>query len=258
MKANKILIGYEVEGYFPFSQREIRSILEDMGVRLWAVGVDGSLSHGYNWNGKWMRGIEFSTYPKPLYKALDEIKKIFAWMQKNGCATRSECGLHTNVGLPNGKEPDLIQVRRRAKIREAAALFGRSKNSWCDPGFINLNWANGDLEFDSQFHKKILGLAGIALGGKSASFDHAAKMFHRLDGKKFQQKLGKELSTLLKEYVENQIDDSWNCRASDVVRKSSRGKHYLEFRVPGGANYHRRFNDVKKVTLDFARAVAAA
>lgn len=81
-------------------------------------------------------GLEFVSPPLPLQQMLDDLKKVKAWADKEGCYTNSSTGLHINVSIDGMSEENLDYVKLAILLGDKYVLeqFGRDANTYCKSG----------------------------------------------------------------------------------------------------------------------------
>ncbi len=228
------LVGYEIEGYFPFnSGAEARN---NCPVHV-ELDHEGSLS--------WSPGrvaIELITFPKPAAEAMKDIVTIFNWMKKTKAVTKDDCGLHINVGLglAASREPSWASVLGLSKSRVVAKRFGRENSHWCEPpkNAAVRNKIRRQLHIGCDLEK-------IATAAAAAAADPAG--------------FGRRFSKLALAAIDDFMDlEHRHSKSTPVVRRDSGNGVYFEFRTPGGVGYHRREKDVLWATKIFVKAVEGA
>ena len=81
-------------------------------------------------------GLEFVSPPLPLTAILDDLKKVKAWADSEGCYTNSSTGLHINVSIDGMSEGSVDYVKLAILLGDKYVLeqFGRAANTYCKSG----------------------------------------------------------------------------------------------------------------------------
>lgn len=165
-------------------------------------------------------GIELVSPPLPLAANLDNLHKVFSWMQAQGHETNSSTGLHINLSVPELSVSNLDKLKLLLLLdeRQVQQLFDRLMNSY------------------TQSHVEILKQA-VATAHMTQKPWTQIRDFPRI-----------------KQALNAQIDlDKYR-----TVNFSKLQQGYLEFRIMGNQDYHKRFETVREVVLRYAYVLLSA
>jgi len=164
--------------------------------------------------------MELVSAPQPLAKAMEDLQFIFDWMNMNKHETNSSTGLHVNVSL---RDLDINQVDKLKLLllmgeQHVQQLFDRLLNSY------------------TQSHLEILKTA--------IAYAHQRK----------------QPWTQIREFktLKHVLNASIDMDKYRTVNFSKLQKGYLEFRIMGNQDYHKRFETVKSVIVRYAYTLLAA
>lgn len=81
-------------------------------------------------------GLEFVSPPLPVSELFDDLRKVKAWAESEGCYTNRSTGLHMNISVPSlegNVEEKLDYVKLALLMGDNYVLeqFGRSGNTYC-------------------------------------------------------------------------------------------------------------------------------
>lgn len=239
-----VKIGFEFEFYSPHSHTSLVTKLKtDLGLSKvkkgwgntydkWYVRSDGSLygienvpvdKDGDEIN---MDGTEVVSQVYNLQAGINKMKAMFAWMAENGCATDDSCGFHVNLSLPKAQMSKLNKAKLILLLDEMKYLkeFGREHNDYCYPvrGIIE-SATRKFLQHTRREHEAKKN--EINLPGLSFFIKKAVRCYH-----------------------ENSID----------LEKLTRKTPWIEFRIMGGKNYHKKQAAVLQAIEHFVRCLEAA
>ncbi len=165
-------------------------------------------------------GIELVGPPLPLLTSLQYLKQVFDWMQEHGHMTNSSTGLHVNVSVSN---LDISQVDKLKLLllmgeQHVQQLFDRLLNSY------------------TQSHLEIL----------KTAISYAQQH--------------KQPWTQIREFrtLKHVLNASIDMDKYRTVNFSKLQNGYLEFRIMGNQDYHKRFETVKSVIVRYAYTLLAA
>lgn len=165
-------------------------------------------------------GIELVSPPLPLSMNLANLEKVFQWMQAKGHETNFSTGLHINVSVQNQNVDHVDKLKLLLLLDESQVqrMFDRLLNSY------------------TQSHVEILKQAIAQASMKRQPWTHM---------RDFQK---------IKQVLNASIDlDKYR-----TVNFSKLEKGYLEFRIMGNQDYHKRFDTVKSVVLRYAYVLLSA
>ena len=81
------------------------------------------------------RGLEFVSPPLPIEELLNDLNKVKAWADKNGCYTNDSTGLHINVSVPGwtagSDQLDYVKLAVLLGDEHVLESFGRLGNTFC-------------------------------------------------------------------------------------------------------------------------------
>lgn len=138
----EVKIGFELEFCSNSSREEVMRSLRALGLRFnqnartyenYLLTVDGSIRGG-NY------GHELVSPVFSKENGLEEINKLFRWMNDTGNDTNNSCGFHVGVSV---NDPNLMRNLDTLKLllmfdhSEVLTAFGRSNNQYC-PNLKNL------------------------------------------------------------------------------------------------------------------------
>jgi hypothetical protein len=165
-------------------------------------------------------GIELVSPPLPLQVSLQYLKQVFDWMQELGHETNFSTGLHVNVSVSNLPINQVDKLKLLLLLDEAyvQGAFDRLMNSY------------------TQSHVEIL---------KQAIS---------------QSKLKKQPWTQLRDFqkIKHVLNTSIDLDKYRTVNFSKLSQGYLEFRIMGNKDYHKRFPAVKRMIIRYAHVLLAA
>ena len=157
-------------------------------------------------------GVEMKTPPLPLSKFIDILPDILDWISDNGTTT-DKCGLHFHMSLKDEKninrKLDLIKMVLFTEEELIWELFPSRMNNHYTEEVKNKFMKNAKSENISDYLKDLMGN-------------------RRIDTE--------QVSDMLSSHYD----------AIHKVRDSSSTTH-VEFRHPGGNNYHKKLNEIKKI-----------
>jgi len=193
-----------VDGYVSSDEGGYSSSTEN-----WVVKPDGSLSEN---------GVEIASPIFPFFAGIEEMEKVFDWIDRNRYYTDESTGLHVSMSFTEEKafdDIDWVKVALLSGEEYMLQLFNRSTNQYTTSQLKNMQVAAkkgklGDLNSMRSFQElKDKFADGIATGEKYSSFN-------------------------LSDY-------------------GSGGR--VEWRIIGGHQYHQLFNTVKDNVLKMAFAM---
>lgn len=165
-------------------------------------------------------GIELVSPPLPLQQNLNTLQRVFMWMQEQGHETNSSTGLHVNVSVSNLPIQNVDKLKLLLLLDEAHVqqAFDRMMNSY------------------TQSHVEILKQA-IAQGG-----------------------MKRQPWTQLRDFanIKHVLNASIDLDKYRTVNFSKLAQGYLEFRIMGNQDYHKRFPTVKRMIIRYALVLLAA
>ena len=165
-------------------------------------------------------GIELVSPPLPLLTNLDNLNKVFTWMQEQGHETNFSTGLHINVSVKGLSAASLDKLKLLLLLDEQQVQqqFDRLMNTY------------------TLSHVEIL-KGAIAQASRKGQPWTQIRDFNKI-----------------KHVLNTSIDlDKYR-----TVNFSKLEKGYLEFRIMGNQDYHKRFNTVKQVVLRYAYVLLSA
>lgn len=165
-------------------------------------------------------GMELVSPPLPLAENLTNLKNVFMWMQDAQHETNSSTGLHINVSVQGLSDANLDKLKLLLLLDEQQVqrLFDRLLNSY--------TWN----------HVNILQQA-IAQAKQQQQPWTQTRQFNQI------------------KYILNAGIDLNKYR---TVNFSKLEKGYLEFRIMGNQDYHKRFETVRSVVLRYALVLLSA
>ena len=165
-------------------------------------------------------GIELVSPPLPLPENLHNLQRVFEWMQEQGHETNSSTGLHVNVSVQNLpiQQVDKLKLLLLLDEQHVQTLFDRLMNSY------------------AHSHVEILKQA-IA-----------------------QARMKKQPWTQIRDLdkIKHILNASIDLEKYRTVNFSKLSKGYLEFRIMGNQDYHKRFPTVKRMIIRYAKVLLAA
>jgi Putative amidoligase enzyme len=167
------------------------------------------------------QGHELISPVFPLEPGLKIIQGLFKWIENNGHWTNSSTGFHVGISFVNKpKNSQINRLKLLALLEEDKYLrkFKRTSNRFC------------------RSHKKNL----------SKQFADTLAYAYRYAGDKAQT-----AKMLTPEYLQGAIPTN----KYFSVNFGKLTQNYLEFRIIGGKNYHKRFDDVKEAILHFCECM---
>jgi hypothetical protein len=171
-------------------------------------------------DGEW-HGIEISSPALKLTDALESMRIIFDYIDKGNssrvCFTNSSCGLHINISLPGGENHHVMQNINRLKL---LMLLNE------DAILKQFKRQNNRYcrSYRSEILNPIIRLSRINLNNR---IKEAIFRLNEIEDKYRTVNFGK-LQTIMP---------------------------YLEFRLMGGQNYHKRFSEVEKNVVIFCKII---
>ena len=182
----------------------------------WRVETDSSIdSYG--------TGAEIIS---PVYatprKMLEEMKKLFTWIDDQGADTNSSCGLHVTMSLDSEEKEEVNPVKLAVLLGDKYLLstFGRAGNSYAKSQMANLQKAAAKLKADPNNTKNI-------------------------------QAIEKILSS-------NVMRDKFTAINFKDQTDNDTGNQLIEFRIGGGDDYHMNFDTAAKAVIRYAITMQAA
>lgn len=184
----------------------------------WRVETDSSIENEGGTGAELISPV-YNT-PKEM---LNEMKQLFAWVQRNGGGTNSSCGLHVTMSYnaPDKQAMDANQLKLAVLLGDKYLLstFGRDGNSYAKSHMGKLKQAAEELKANPNNTKSIQAIEQILRKG--------------ITSQKFS-------SIHFKDQTDN---DS--------------GNKLIEFRIGGGSDYHMDFNKAAKAVLRYAVTMQA-
>lgn len=165
-------------------------------------------------------GLELVSPPMNIASALLLLKNIFQWMETSGAETNHSTGFHVGVSLAGANLQQLDKLKLLLLLDEpyVAALFDRQLNSY------------------TQSHVELL----------KKSISRAKRA-----GKSW---LASRQATELTERLNAAID----LKKYRAVNFGKLEDGYLEFRIMGNQNYHKRFEEIERTIMRYCAVLAAA
>jgi hypothetical protein len=163
-------------------------------------------------------GFELVSPPLEVHAALEDLKKVCDWMEANKHYTNTTTGFHVNVNWGDKAE---MQAIDKLKV---VLLMGEK--------YIMQLFNRTTNEFTQSHIEKLQGK--IAQSGSKWKSD-------------------RDVQSLIARV--NQLLDKQKYRTVNLDKLSN---GYLEFRIMGGEDYHKRFEDVKKIMIRYAFVIKAA
>jgi hypothetical protein len=165
-------------------------------------------------------GIELVSPPLPLSMNLDNLQKVFMWMQDQGHETNFSTGLHINVSVQGLSAANLDKLKLLLLLDEhqVQQLFDRLMNSY------------------TESHVEIL---------KGAIAQASMKGQPWTNMRDFQK-------------IKHVLNASIDLDKYRTVNFSKLQQGYLEFRIMGNQDYHKRWETVKSVVLRYAYVLLSA
>jgi hypothetical protein len=165
-------------------------------------------------------GIELVSPPLPLSMNLDNLQKVFMWMQDQGHETNFSTGLHINVSVQGLSAANLDKLKLLLLLDEhqVQQLFDRLMNSY------------------TESHVEIL---------KGAIAQASRKGQPWTNMRDFQK-------------IKHVLNASIDLDKYRTVNFSKLQHGYLEFRIMGNQDYHKRWDTVKSVVLRYAYVLLSA
>jgi hypothetical protein len=181
----------------------------------WQLTLDPSIHPQADKPG---HGFELVSPPMEVHAALEDLKKVFDWMEANKHYTNTTTGFHVNVNWGDKGEMQAIDKLKVVLLmgeKYIMQLFNRTTN-----------------EFTQSHIEKLQGK--IAQSGSKWKSD-------------------RDIQSLITRV--NQLLDKQKYRTVNFDKLSN---GYLEFRIMGGEDYHKRFEDVTKIMIRYAFVIKAA
>lgn len=225
--------------YWTYGSNGGRSIDEVADSFEYAIGKPVNASHSYHGAtrqaGKYVvepdgslegdnpgdAGLEFVSPPMPVTEMFDDLKKVKAWAEKNGCYTNDSTGLHMNISVPSlkGSIENLDYVKLALLLGDKYVLdnFGRTGNTYT---------------------KSALDKVKSLVKSKP---DDAKALLDQMKG---------HLGQLASKAVHTGITDKY----TSINTKGG----YVEFRSPGGDWLGDNFDKIESTLLRFVVALDAA
>jgi hypothetical protein len=166
---------------------------------------------------------ELRSPPMQAARAIAAMKTVFAWMSKNGHYTNESTGFHVNMSYRTGRKMDKLKLIMM--VDEAAALraFRRLGSEYAEAQRERISYIFGELLEPDNFPK------GFATRHKEA------------------------FAELFANAAERQIAEYEKHMAINVSKRK-----YIEFRIMGGKDYHKKLRSVLTHMAEFGRAMKAA
>lgn len=181
----------------------------------WQLTLDGSI---YPQQDKPGHGFELVSPPMDVAAALEDLKKVFAWMEAHGHYTNSTTGFHVGVSWGDKAEMqniDKLKVVLLMGEQYVMQLFDRTTNDYTQ--------------------------------------SHIEKLQGNISKNNTKWKSDRDVQSLIARV--NKLLDTQKYRTVNLDKLSN---GYLEFRIMGGEDYHKRFEDVKKIIIRYAFVIKAA
>jgi hypothetical protein len=165
-------------------------------------------------------GIELVSPPLPLTTNLDNLHRVFSWMQEQGHETNSSTGLHINVSVKGLSAVNLDKLKLLLLLdeQEVQQKFDRLLNTY------------------TLSHVEILKDA-IAQARRKGQPWTTIREFNK---------------------IKHVLNVSIDLDKYRTVNFSKLEKGYLEFRIMGNQDYHKRFNTVREVVFRYAYVLLSA
>jgi hypothetical protein len=165
-------------------------------------------------------GIELVSPPLPLRTNLVNLENMFTWMQEHGHETNASTGLHINVSVQG------LSVARLDKLKLLLLL----DESHVQQQFDRL------LNSYTQSHVEILKQAIAQARIKGQPWTNVREF----------------------EKIRHMMNASIDLEKYRTVNFSKLEKGYLEFRIMGNQDYHKRFTTVKRMVIRYAHVLLLA
>ena len=181
----------------------------------YVVEPDGSLNPDDSDDG----GLEFVSPPMPIDEMIDQLNKVKAWADDNGCYTNQSTGLHINISVPNYDLAKLDYVKLALLLGDKYVLdqYGRSSNTY----------------------------AKSALG-------KVQDLIKRDPSK------GKDLLDKMRGHMEDLATKAIHSGSTDKYTSINTKSGYIEFRSPGGDWLNANFDKIENTLMRFTVALSAA
>lgn len=181
----------------------------------WQLTLDMSIYPDHEKPGY---GFELVSPPTAVGHALEDLKKVFAWMESHGHYTNKTTGFH--VGVSWGKKSEMQKIDKLKVVllmgeQYVMQLFDRTTNDYTQ--------------------------------------SHIEKLQGKISKTNTKWKSDRDVQTLIAKA--NKLLDKQKYRTVNLDKLSS---GYLEFRIMGGEDYHKRLEDVKKIIIRYAFVIKAA
>lgn len=162
-------------------------------------------------------GIELVSPPLPLSPNLVNLENMFTWMQEHDHETNESTGLHINVSVQGLSDAHLDKLKLLLLLDEhhVQQKFDRLLNSY------------------TQSHVEILKQAIAQARMKSQPWTNVREF----------------------EKIRHIMNASIDLEKYRTVNFSKLEKGYLEFRIMGNQDYHKKFSTVKRMVLRYAQVL---
>jgi len=195
--------------------------------------------------GKWrlerdsslMNGAEFISPPLPINRALADLKEFFPHIDSSMCKTSERCGLHINMSSDN-------MTLKGISISEILSKL--------DYNFLFSLWRKRLTrnQYVSSFEKIL----------KRNAVQIINTYYNSKKNEKIRTKVDKIANLLLNNRYNfvNIRTAFFNGPSIFSTITSMEYKTYLEIRIAGGENYHRKFKEIEKTVRHFEKALIEA
>lgn len=214
-------VGFEFEFTSSLSHNEIRKLLKERGIKFTGAGKWRLTSDGsVSSSRRWYESVELISPPMPIKEAITTLKTVFAFMSDIPCDVNRTCGLHINmdIGKATTKRIDPTKLVVLVDEVRVAEKYGRSRAHYALPH-------NSKIRQQARYWAKL-----------------------------------KNKPEPLKEYVKR-----WALDRDELMEKYSainfrkqKRLGYIEFRMVGNKDYHKRYSEIKRDLLHFEQCMIKA
>lgn len=165
-------------------------------------------------------GAEFISPPEPVDTSMEKVFKFFEHIEESGCTTTNRCGLHVNMSSDDMTmdDIDISTIIPLINQRLLFKLWGKRMKG--NPNVVGMQ---NMLKYNS------VGIvnAYVVTGRHDTKVDRISN---------------------------NLLQNRYNF----INKRKISGKSYIEIRIIGGKDYHKRVNDIKQTVEHFAKILKKA
>ena len=165
-------------------------------------------------------GAEFISPPECMDTSIKKLFNFFEHIESSGCTTTNRCGLHVNMSADN-KTLDGVNLATFITLINQRLLF----KLW---------------------------------GYRMQNYQHVRNMQKILEIKKYDITTAYNLKNSVGTKTNNIGNTLMNDRYNFVNRRVVNGKIYIEIRVIGGKNYHKKTKEIIQTIKHFAKVIEQA